>query len=100
MNFEAFKNDMETLLTTLPTGLVIEYGISGSQIEFLIREKPVDFSDKQAKELIENLNSVLVKNQQSLFIESDISQLKNSPIGELVASNTAFKFNLKQDNEA
>ena len=52
---------METLLKTLPKGVVIDYGITGNQIEFLIKEKPVDFSEQQAKELIEKLNSIVVK---------------------------------------
>lgn len=34
------------------------------------------------------------------FVKSDVSQLKDAPIGESVASNAAFKFDLKQDNEA
>ena len=53
--------NMETLLKTLPKGVVIDYGITGNQIEFLIKEKPVDFSEQQAKELIEKLNSIVVK---------------------------------------
>lgn len=91
---------METLLKTIPKipkGVVIELGISGNQIEFLIKEKPVDFSVQQAIELIEKLNSVV---NQSLFVEPDISQLANAPIAELVASNAAFQIKLKQDSEA
>ncbi|WP_268821206.1 hypothetical protein [Vibrio anguillarum] len=40
MNLEAIQNNMETLLKTLPKGVVIDYGITGNQIEFLIKEKP------------------------------------------------------------
>ncbi|EPT9268169.1 hypothetical protein ACVTOL_003541 [Vibrio parahaemolyticus] len=100
MNFEAIKSDMETLFKTLPKGVVIDYGIAGNQIHFLIKEKPVDFSEKQAKELIEKLNGVVAKNHQSLFAESDISQLANAPIAESVASNAAFQIQLKQDSES
>lgn len=100
MNFEAIQNNMATLLKTLPKGLVIDYGIAGNQIEFLIKEKPVDFSEHQAKELIEKLNSIVVKNHQSLFVESDISQLANAPIAESVASNEAIQIKLKKGSES
>ncbi|EGQ8547985.1 hypothetical protein FG297_22415 [Vibrio alginolyticus] len=52
------------------------------------------------KEPIENLNSVLVNNHQPLFIESDISQLKNAPIGKSITANAPFKVMLKQGSEA
>ncbi|HHC7087347.1 TPA: hypothetical protein ACN376_004049 [Vibrio parahaemolyticus] len=47
------------------------------------------------KEPIENRNSVLVNNHQPLFIESDISQLKNAPIGKSITANAPFKVMLK-----
>ncbi|EOW9161706.1 hypothetical protein ACN1T8_002268 [Vibrio cholerae] len=83
MSFNELQKEMEALLKTIPQGVVVEYGIAGNKIDFLIKERPVDFTKQQEKELIEQLNSVVF---QSFFVESDISQLKVAPIGESIAS--------------
>lgn len=44
--------------------------------------------------------SQLLSDLKAVFVESDVSQLKDSPIGESIAANTSFKVMLKQDSEA
>ncbi|WP_390241137.1 hypothetical protein [Vibrio sp. R78045] len=56
---------------------------------------------------LEDSNETMIVNESQLlsdlkvvFVESDISQLKDASIGESVVSNTAFQAKLKQGNEA
>lgn len=44
--------------------------------------------------------SQLLLNLKAEFIESDVSQLKDAPIGESIASNASFKIMLKNDSES
>jgi len=52
------KRKLEEAFELVPEGVVVEWGITDGVIEFLVKEKPVDFSDQQVQELVANLNAI------------------------------------------
>lgn len=95
--------ELEQVLASIPEGVKVEWLIADDLIQWSVTEKPTGFALDVERSLLEQLNTAslnIAKNGNQVFVKSDISPLKNAPIGESVASNAAFKFNLKQDNEA
>lgn len=52
------QRKLEEAFQIVPEGVVVEFGITEGVVEFLVKEKPVDFSDKQAQELIAQLSAI------------------------------------------
>lgn len=52
------QSKLEEAFQIVPEGVVVVFGITEGVVEFLVKEKPVDFSDKQAQELIAQLNAI------------------------------------------
>ncbi|AIW17527.1 hypothetical protein VITU102760_24950 [Vibrio tubiashii] len=63
-------------------GVVYEVQLEGSNETMIVNE------------------SQLQSNLKAVFVESDVSQLKDAPIGESIAANASFKVMLKQDSES
>ncbi|EKA5635951.1 hypothetical protein OKZ62_001855 [Vibrio navarrensis] len=63
-------------------GVVYEVQLEGSNETMIVNE------------------SQLLSDLKAVFVKSDISQLKDAPIGESIAANTSFKVMLKQDSES
>ncbi|MEZ8021309.1 hypothetical protein ACED63_23110 [Vibrio splendidus] len=63
-------------------GVVYEVQLDGSNETMIVNE------------------SQLLSDLKAVFIKSDVSQLKDAPIGESIASNASFKVTLKQSDEA
>lgn len=55
------QRKLEEAFELVPEGVVVEWGITDGVIEFLVKEKPVDFSDQQVKELVANLNAIALE---------------------------------------
>lgn len=95
--------ELEQVFASIPEGVKVEWFIADGLIQWSFKEKPTGFHLDAERSLLEQLNTAslnIVKNGNQGFVKSDISSLKNASIGELVASNAAFKFNLKQENES
>jgi hypothetical protein len=89
--------------SSIPEGVKVEWLIANGLSQWSVTEKPTGFDLDAERSLLEQLNTAslnIAKIGNQVFVKSDISSLKNAPIGESVASNATFKFNLKQDNEA
>lgn len=56
--FNDRQRKLEEAFELVPEGVVVEWGITDGVIEFLVKEKPVDFSDQQVQELVANLNAI------------------------------------------
>ncbi|ATC60227.1 hypothetical protein [Vibrio anguillarum] len=52
------QRKLEEAFQIVPEGVVVEWGITEGVVEFLVKEKPVDFSGQQAQELIVKLNAI------------------------------------------
>ena len=57
------QRKLEALLKTVPEGVVVEHSIADGVVEFLLKEKPIGFSDQQAKELLNKLNAFVLENE-------------------------------------
>ncbi|BCL74051.1 hypothetical protein TUMSATVNIG1_60370 (plasmid) [Vibrio nigripulchritudo] len=52
------QRKLEEAFKLVPEGVVVEWGITDGAIKFLVKEKPVNFSEQQVQDLVTNLNAI------------------------------------------
>ncbi|MBF4374388.1 hypothetical protein [Vibrio anguillarum] len=59
------QRKLEEVFQLVPKGVVVEWGITDGVIEFLVKEKPVNFSDQQVQDLIAKMNTIALDSEVS-----------------------------------
>ncbi|WP_339145202.1 hypothetical protein [Pseudoalteromonas galatheae] len=60
IDYPKVRDDIQALLANLPVGVKVEYSINNSKVIWSITERPIDFSPKDSKTLIDKLNAASV----------------------------------------
>ncbi|EJE4724690.1 hypothetical protein ASL83_003458 [Vibrio parahaemolyticus] len=55
------KRKLEEAFQLVPKGVVVEWNITDGVAEFLVKERPVNFSVQQAQELISRMNTIVLE---------------------------------------
>ncbi|MBD0788107.1 hypothetical protein HUO09_17270 [Vibrio sp. Y2-5] len=59
------QRKLEEAFELVPEGVVVEWSITDGVAEFLVKEKPIGFSNQQVQELVTNLNAIA--NESAVF---------------------------------